>query len=108
MPKDFAVVGVARRPLEQSFAPDMKDGIISGGGGPAQVRGERVLAGNAAIGGRGGAGRWRGRHTGSLGPKAAVQMRLVRDAVRWPAGQLVVSTSVTVSSNSCRDNYLVE
>jgi glucose-6-phosphate 1-dehydrogenase len=32
LPKDFAVVGVARRPLEQSFAPDMKDGIISGGG----------------------------------------------------------------------------
>jgi glucose-6-phosphate 1-dehydrogenase len=32
LPKDFAVVGVARRPLEQSFAPDMKEGIISGGG----------------------------------------------------------------------------
>jgi glucose-6-phosphate 1-dehydrogenase len=32
LPKDFAVVGVARRPLEQSFAPDMKDGIVSGGG----------------------------------------------------------------------------
>ncbi len=32
LPKDFAVLGVARRPLEQSFAPDMKDGIISGGG----------------------------------------------------------------------------
>jgi glucose-6-phosphate 1-dehydrogenase len=32
LPKDFAVVGVARRPLEQSFAPDMRDGIISGGG----------------------------------------------------------------------------
>jgi hypothetical protein len=28
-----------------------------GVGCPAQVRGERVLAGNAAIGGRGGAGR---------------------------------------------------
>ncbi|HEY6374151.1 MAG TPA: glucose-6-phosphate dehydrogenase [Edaphobacter sp.] len=32
LPKDFAVVGVARRPLEQSFAPDMKEGILSGGG----------------------------------------------------------------------------
>jgi glucose-6-phosphate 1-dehydrogenase len=32
LPKDFAVVGVARRPLETSFAPDMKDGIVSGGG----------------------------------------------------------------------------
>jgi len=32
LPKDFAVVGVARRPLEQTFAPDMKEGIISGGG----------------------------------------------------------------------------
>jgi glucose-6-phosphate 1-dehydrogenase len=32
LPKDFAVVGVARRPLEQSFAPDMKEGIIAGGG----------------------------------------------------------------------------
>src|ERR1700729_491238 len=32
LPKDFAVVGVARRPLEKSFAPDMKEGIVSGGG----------------------------------------------------------------------------
>src|ERR1700730_9463157 len=32
LPKDFAVVGVARRPLQQSFASDMKEGIISGGG----------------------------------------------------------------------------
>ncbi len=32
LPKDFAVLGVARRPLEKSFAPDMKEGIISGGG----------------------------------------------------------------------------
>jgi glucose-6-phosphate 1-dehydrogenase len=32
LPKDFAVVGVARRPLEKSFAPDMKEGILSGGG----------------------------------------------------------------------------
>src|SRR5260370_9231099 len=30
--KDFAVVGVARRPLEQTFAQDMKEGIVSGGG----------------------------------------------------------------------------
>ena len=32
LPKDFAVVGVARRPLEGSFAADMKEGIIAGGG----------------------------------------------------------------------------
>jgi glucose-6-phosphate 1-dehydrogenase len=32
LPQDFAVVGVARRPLEQTFAADMKDGIVSGGG----------------------------------------------------------------------------
>jgi glucose-6-phosphate 1-dehydrogenase len=32
LPKDFAVVGVARRPLENSFAQDMKEGIESGGG----------------------------------------------------------------------------
>jgi glucose-6-phosphate 1-dehydrogenase len=32
LPQDFAVVGVARRPLEQTFAPDMKEGIVSGGG----------------------------------------------------------------------------
>ena len=32
LPRDFAVVGVARRSLEQSFAPDMKEGIVSGGG----------------------------------------------------------------------------
>jgi len=32
LPENFAVVGVARRPLEQTFAADMKDGIMSGGG----------------------------------------------------------------------------
>jgi glucose-6-phosphate 1-dehydrogenase len=32
LPKDFCVVGVARRPLEDSFAADMKEGILSGGG----------------------------------------------------------------------------
>jgi glucose-6-phosphate 1-dehydrogenase len=32
LPGNFAVVGVARRPLESSFAPDMKEGIIAGGG----------------------------------------------------------------------------
>jgi len=32
LPENFAVVGVARRPLERSFAPDMKEGIVSGGG----------------------------------------------------------------------------
>src|ERR1035437_3808143 len=32
LPKNFAVVGVARRPLEQTFAADMKEGIEAGGG----------------------------------------------------------------------------
>jgi glucose-6-phosphate 1-dehydrogenase len=32
LPDNFAVVGVARRPLEGSFAQDMKEGIVSGGG----------------------------------------------------------------------------
>ena len=32
LPKDFAVVGVARRDLSATFAPDMKDGIVKGGG----------------------------------------------------------------------------
>jgi glucose-6-phosphate 1-dehydrogenase len=32
LPKNFAVVGVARRPLEKTFAADMKDGILAGGG----------------------------------------------------------------------------
>src|ERR1700755_163341 len=32
LPKDFAVVGVARRDLSKTFANDMKDGIIKGGG----------------------------------------------------------------------------
>jgi glucose-6-phosphate 1-dehydrogenase len=32
LPESFAVVGVARRPLEGTFAEDMKDGILSGGG----------------------------------------------------------------------------
>jgi glucose-6-phosphate 1-dehydrogenase len=32
LPANFAVVGVARRPLEESFAPDMKEGIEAGGG----------------------------------------------------------------------------
>ena len=32
LPQEIAVVGVARRPLEQSFAPDMKEGIVAGGG----------------------------------------------------------------------------
>ena len=32
LPKDFAVLGVARRALEETFAPDMKDGILKGGG----------------------------------------------------------------------------
>jgi glucose-6-phosphate 1-dehydrogenase len=32
LPENFAVVGVARRPLEDSFAADMREGIESGGG----------------------------------------------------------------------------
>jgi glucose-6-phosphate 1-dehydrogenase len=32
LPQNFAVVGVARRPLQDSFAADMKEGIESGGG----------------------------------------------------------------------------
>ncbi|ADW67509.1 glucose-6-phosphate dehydrogenase [Granulicella tundricola] len=32
LPKEISVVGVARRPLEATFAPDMKEGIIAGGG----------------------------------------------------------------------------
>lgn len=32
LPKDFAVVGVARRDLSATFAPDMQDGIVKGGG----------------------------------------------------------------------------
>jgi glucose-6-phosphate 1-dehydrogenase len=32
LPKEIAVVGVARRPLEGTFAADMKEGIITGGG----------------------------------------------------------------------------
>jgi len=32
LPKEINVVGVARRPLEQTFAPDMKEGILAGGG----------------------------------------------------------------------------
>src|SRR5580658_8071953 len=32
LPKDFAVVGVARRDLSATFAADMQDGIVKGGG----------------------------------------------------------------------------
>ena len=32
LPKDFAVVGVARRDISATFAADMQDGIIKGGG----------------------------------------------------------------------------
>jgi len=32
LPQDFSVVGVARRDLSATFAPDMKDGILKGGG----------------------------------------------------------------------------
>jgi glucose-6-phosphate 1-dehydrogenase len=32
LPQEFAVVGVARRPLEETFASDMKDGIVNFGG----------------------------------------------------------------------------
>ena len=30
--EEFAVVGVARRDLSETFIPDMKDGIVKGGG----------------------------------------------------------------------------
>jgi glucose-6-phosphate 1-dehydrogenase len=33
LPKEFAIVGVARRDLKSTFAPDMKDGILKYGGG---------------------------------------------------------------------------
>src|ERR1700678_2316466 len=32
LPENFAVVGAARRRWEETFAADMKDGIVSGGG----------------------------------------------------------------------------
>ncbi|MDE3103791.1 MAG: glucose-6-phosphate dehydrogenase [Acidobacteriota bacterium] len=32
LPERITIVGVARRPLEESFAEDMRDGIIAGGG----------------------------------------------------------------------------
>jgi glucose-6-phosphate 1-dehydrogenase len=32
LPKEISVVGVARRPLGDSFAADMKEGVVSGGG----------------------------------------------------------------------------
>jgi glucose-6-phosphate 1-dehydrogenase len=32
LPKKFAVVGVARRPLKDEFVSDMRDGIVKGGG----------------------------------------------------------------------------
>jgi glucose-6-phosphate 1-dehydrogenase len=32
LPKDFAVVGVARRDISSTFAADMQDGIVKGGG----------------------------------------------------------------------------
>jgi glucose-6-phosphate 1-dehydrogenase len=32
LPEEFAVVGVARRDLSETFVPDMKDGIVKGGG----------------------------------------------------------------------------
>lgn len=32
LPEDFVVVGVARRDLSKTFAPDMRDGILKGGG----------------------------------------------------------------------------
>src|SRR5438445_13166348 len=32
LPEEFAVVGVARRDLSETFIPDMKDGMVKGGG----------------------------------------------------------------------------
>src|ERR1700739_2989880 len=40
LPKEFAIVGVARRDLKDSFADDMKDGILRYGGGE---KGDPVL-----------------------------------------------------------------
>jgi len=40
LPKEFAIVGVARRDLKASFADDMKDGILRYGGGE---KGDTVL-----------------------------------------------------------------
>src|SRR5258708_22642254 len=37
LPEEFAVVGVARRDLSETFVPEMKDGIVKGGG-VAQTR----------------------------------------------------------------------
>jgi glucose-6-phosphate 1-dehydrogenase len=31
LPEEFAVVGVARRDLSETFVPEMKDGIVKGG-----------------------------------------------------------------------------
>jgi glucose-6-phosphate 1-dehydrogenase len=36
LPKDFAVVGVARRDISATFASDMQDGIVKGGGVDAE------------------------------------------------------------------------
>jgi glucose-6-phosphate 1-dehydrogenase len=40
LPKEFAIVGVARRDLKASFADDMKDGILRYGGGE---KGDKVI-----------------------------------------------------------------
>ena len=45
LPKDFAVVGVARRPLEQSFAADMKEGIEAGRFSETCIRMPRIPIG---------------------------------------------------------------
>ncbi len=37
LPAEFAVVGVARRPLKDEFVNDMRDGIIKGGGVEATI-----------------------------------------------------------------------
>src|ERR1700689_1567976 len=39
LPEDFAVLGVARRDLSATFAPDMKDGVLKGGGVEAADQG---------------------------------------------------------------------
>jgi len=49
LPEEFAVVGVARRDLSETFVPEMKDGIVKGGG-VAQTRCTR----HGAVGRRGG------------------------------------------------------
>ncbi len=49
LPKEIAVVGVARRPLEATFAPDMKEGIVAGGASTSMIRRSRSLSARSRI-----------------------------------------------------------